>query len=103
MFPTASFGADCMAFSSEWIINRYCMAFSLRTAQLFAPRSVQRRSILPRFDSEVGRKCARARIIVVCAEAAGRGTARVTIDCSKSEIEVSLPHEQSCASACQNQ
>src|SRR5258708_31461877 len=29
MFPTASFGADCIAFSSEWIINRYCMGLLL--------------------------------------------------------------------------
>jgi hypothetical protein len=93
MFPTASFGADCMAFSSEWIINRYCMVFSLRTAQLFAPRSMQRRSILPYFDGEAGRKYEQVQILIFWVEAAGEGTAQTTIDCRKSESEVSLRHE----------
>jgi hypothetical protein len=54
---------------------------------------MQRRSILPCFDGEAGRKCEQVQIPYLLSEAAGKGTARTTRDCRKSESEVNLPHE----------
>src|SRR5271167_1709428 len=50
MLATASFGAACMAFSSPWIINRYCIVLLLEAGAAPMPRSLQRRLNARCFD-----------------------------------------------------